>query len=157
MDSDSITRRSEVAPRISEELKTWLSKRLDEGLTARQVFEEHKNVWYEGWTKNRKHSKTTLYFLSMFVIMSIKRIFFWYKHKNALVSVNMWKLENPNVIFYYQNDDATRGVPFTIGIQTSWQKIPRLCNTYRIFFCHAGFCKICTATLQYLPHFLLPH
>ena len=89
--------------------------------------------------------------------MSIKRIFFGYKHKNVLVSVNMWKLENPNVIFYYQNDDATRGVPFTIGIQTSWQKIPRLYNTYRTFFCHAGFCKICTATLQYMPHFLLPH
>ena len=57
MDPDSIARRSEVAPRISEELKTWLIKRLDEGLTARQVFEEHKKVWYEGWTKNRKHSK----------------------------------------------------------------------------------------------------
>ena len=89
MDIDSITRRSEVAARISEKLKTWLSKRLDEGLTARQVFEEYKNVWYEDWTKNRKHSKTTLYFLSTFVNMSIKRIFFGYKHKNALVSVNM--------------------------------------------------------------------
>ena len=57
MDPDSIARRSEVAPRISEELKTWLIKHLDEGLTARQVFEEHKKVWYEGWTKNRKYSK----------------------------------------------------------------------------------------------------
>ena len=28
-----------------------LIKRLDEGLTARQVFEEHKKIWYEGWTK----------------------------------------------------------------------------------------------------------
>jgi hypothetical protein len=34
----------------------------------------------------------------------------------------MWKLENPNVVFYYQNGDATGGVPFTIDIQTPWQK-----------------------------------
>ena len=57
MDPDSIARRSEVAPRISEELKRWLIKRLDERLTAKQVLEEHKKVWYEGWTKNKKHSK----------------------------------------------------------------------------------------------------
>ena len=43
-------------------------------------------------------------------------------HKNALVSVNTWKLENPNVVIYYKNCDATGGVPFTIRIQTPWQK-----------------------------------
>ena len=43
-------------------------------------------------------------------------------HKNALVSVNMWKLENSNVVFYYQNGHATKGVSFIIGIQTPWQK-----------------------------------
>ena len=43
-------------------------------------------------------------------------------YKNILVIVNMWKLENLNVIFYYQNGDATGGVSFTIGIQTPWQK-----------------------------------
>ena len=59
----------------------------------------------------------------MFVNMSIKgKKSVSYKHKKALVSVNMWKIENPNVVFYYQNGDATRGVPFTIGIQTPWQK-----------------------------------
>ena len=47
MDPDSVVRRSEVAPRIFEELKRWLIKRLDEGLTARQIFEEHKKVQYE--------------------------------------------------------------------------------------------------------------
>ena len=47
MDPDSVARRSEVAPRIFEELKRWLIKRLDEGLTARQIFEEHKKVQYE--------------------------------------------------------------------------------------------------------------
>jgi len=26
------------------------------------------------------------------------------------------------VVFFYQNGDATQGVPFTIGIQTPWQK-----------------------------------
>jgi hypothetical protein len=57
MDPDSIVRRSEVALRIFEELKGWLIEHLDDGLTARQVFEEHKNVWYEGWIKNKKHSK----------------------------------------------------------------------------------------------------
>jgi hypothetical protein len=123
MDPDSIARRNEVAPRISEELKTWLIKRLDEGLMARQVFEEHKKVWYEGWTKHRKHSKDNSLLLKhvrYYEYQRKKNI--WYKHKNTLVSVNMWKLENLNVIFYYQNDDVTGGVPFTIGIQTSWQK-----------------------------------
>ena len=90
MDPDSIARRSEVAPRISEELKTWLIKRLDEGLTARQVFEEHKKVWYEGWTKNKKHSKDNfllLKYVRYYEYQRQKKI--WYKHKNALVSVNM--------------------------------------------------------------------
>ncbi len=38
------------------------------------------------------------------------------------MSVNIWKLKNPNVIFFYQNEDATGYVHFTIGIQISWQK-----------------------------------
>ena len=57
MDPNSIARRSEIALRISKELKGWLIKRLDDGLVAKQVFGEHKNVWYEDWTKIRKHSK----------------------------------------------------------------------------------------------------
>ena len=72
MDLDSIARKSEVAPRISEGLKTWLIKCLDVRLTARQVFEEHKKVRYEGWIKKRNLQKTTIYFLIMFVTMSIK-------------------------------------------------------------------------------------
>jgi len=75
MDLDSIARRSEVAPRISEELKRWLIKCLDDGFMARQVFEEHKKVWYEGWTKYRKHSKDNSLLLKhvrLFVTMSIK-------------------------------------------------------------------------------------
>ena len=57
LDPDSIARRSEVAPQISKELKTWLIKRLDEGLTARQIFEEHKKVRHECWyvPKMRTH------------------------------------------------------------------------------------------------------
>jgi hypothetical protein len=73
MDLDSIARRSEVVPRISEELKGWLIKHLDDRLTARQVFEEHKKVWDECWTKNKKHSKGIIYFVSMYDTMSIKR------------------------------------------------------------------------------------
>ena len=57
MNRDLIARRSEVVPRISELLKRWLIKCLVDELTARQVFEKHKKVWYEGWTKNRTHSK----------------------------------------------------------------------------------------------------
>lgn len=38
------------------------------------------------------------------------------------MSVNMWKLENPDSVFYYQNGNGTEGIPFTIGIQTPWQK-----------------------------------
>ena len=33
-------------------------------------------------------------------------------YKNILVIVNMWKLENLNVIFYYQNGDATCKLDF---------------------------------------------
>jgi hypothetical protein len=48
MDLDLIARRSEVAPQINKELKKYLIKRLDDELTARQVFEEYEKVWYEG-------------------------------------------------------------------------------------------------------------
>jgi hypothetical protein len=57
MDPDSIAMRSEIAPRIFEELKRWLIKELDDALTVREVFEEHKKIWFEDWTKNRKHLK----------------------------------------------------------------------------------------------------
>ena len=55
MDPDSIARRSEVAPRISEELKRWLIEHLDEGLTARQVFEEHKKETFKRQLLLHKH------------------------------------------------------------------------------------------------------
>ena len=115
MDPYSIARRNEVAPRISEELKRWLIKRLDDGLTSRQVFEEHKKVWYEGWTKNREHSNDNSLLLKhvrYYEYQKIKNN--WYKYKNTL---DMRKLENLNVVFFYQNGDTTGGVIFTIGIQ----------------------------------------
>ncbi len=121
MDPDSIARRSEVAPRISEELKTCLIKRLDEGLTARQVFEEHKKVRYEGWIKKRNLQKTTIYFLIMFVTMSIKEKKLVHAQK-YIGECEYVEIENLNVVFYYQNGDAIGGVHFTIGIHISWQK-----------------------------------
>jgi hypothetical protein len=108
MDPDLIARRTEVAPWKSEELKRWLIKCLDDGLTASQVFKEHKNVCYEGWIKNRKHSKDNPLLLEHVRYYEYQKKKKWYKHKNALVYANMWKLENANVVFYYQNDNATR-------------------------------------------------
>jgi hypothetical protein len=54
---ESIGRRTEVAHRISEDLKQWIISKLKAGFIAQQVFKEHKRVWYEGWTKGRKYSK----------------------------------------------------------------------------------------------------
>ena len=124
INSDWIAKRSEVASRISEELKRWLVKRLDDGLTTRQVFEEYKKVWYESWTKNKKYSEGNFLLLKhvRYYEYQRKKTFGIDQKKNTFVSVNMWKLENPNVVFYYQNDDATTGVPFIICIQTPLQK-----------------------------------
>ncbi len=52
----------------------------------------------------------------------------WQKHRKDPLSVRMWVLENPKLVFYYvehapldlniSNQDDT---PFTLGIQTTWQ------------------------------------
>ena len=90
-------------------------------LTARQVFEEHKKVRYEGWIKKRNLQKTTIYFLIMFVTMSIKEKKLVHAQK-CIGECEYVKIGNPNVVIYYKNGDATGGVPFTIRIQTPWQK-----------------------------------
>lgn len=123
LDPDSIARRSGVAPRISGDLKNWIIKRLDDGLTARQVFEEHKKIWYEGRIQKKNHSKdNSLLLKNIRYYEHERKKGIWYRHKNVLLSVNFWRLENSHTIFFYQDSDAGRGVPFTIGIQTLWQK-----------------------------------
>jgi hypothetical protein len=44
---DPIGRRTEVAPHILEDLKQWIISKLKAGFIARQVFKEHKKVWFE--------------------------------------------------------------------------------------------------------------
>ena len=117
-------------------------------LTARQIFKEPKNVWYEGWTKNRNYSKDNSLLLKhvcYYDYQKIKNI--WYMHKNALVSVNMWKLENHNLVFYYQNGDTTGGVTETNGVQTLWQKITLL--KYRKDGCNSMDATFGTNDLMY--------
>ena len=160
MDSDSITRRNEVAPRISEELKTWLIKRLDEGLTARQVFEEHKNVWYEGWTKNRKHSKDNS--------LLLKHVRFYEYQKNFFLGTSIkmhwwvWICGNWRIITWSSTIKMTtllevfllplvfklHGKKYRDSIiltalfsatLVSVKYVPRLCNTCRTFYYHTGW------------------
>jgi hypothetical protein len=36
----------DIASYISLELKAWIQDRLDNGLTTRQIYQEHKKIWY---------------------------------------------------------------------------------------------------------------
>ena len=57
----------------------------------------------------------------MFVTMSIKEKKLVHAQK-CIGECEYVKIGNPNVVIYYKNGDATGGVPFTIRIQTPWQK-----------------------------------
>jgi hypothetical protein len=50
----------------------------------------------------------------------------WYRHKNALLNVKFWTLENPDLVPFYQDNDGVLDVPFTFGIQISWQRFKLL-------------------------------
>jgi hypothetical protein len=51
------------------------------------------------------------------------------KHKNDAQSVQMWVIENKDKVFFYQKSGLQvhgglqgSNMPFTIGIQTDWQR-----------------------------------
>jgi hypothetical protein len=98
-----------VAPCISLELKNWIISWLNDGFIARKVFEEHKRVWYQGWTKDKKHKRDNS-LLSKHVRYyeyQTKRSL-WYRDKNTLISL--------------KDSEGALDISFILSIQTPWQR-----------------------------------
>jgi hypothetical protein len=111
-----------VAPCISLELKNWIISWLNDGFIARKVFEEHKRVWYQGWTKDKKHKRDNS-LLSKHVRYyeyQTKRSL-WYRDKNTLISLKFRRLENLEFVSY-QDSEGALDISFILSIQTPWQR-----------------------------------
>ena len=51
----------------------------------------------------------------------------WYKlhyqkHRDDTISIQMWIMENPEAIFYHQENLASSNQAYILGIQLPWQK-----------------------------------
>jgi hypothetical protein len=54
LDRDFQPHKSQYASCISPKLKAWIQDWLDNGLTTRQIYEEHKKMWYNAWLLGRE-------------------------------------------------------------------------------------------------------
>lgn len=121
---------SAVGAHLSTDTIHWIDKNIREGLSVTQVMKKHKErvlaIIRKGGRVNRDM------FVSEQDIRNVARNHAretYMKHGNDATSVRMWVEENKHEVFYYQDGghavhEELRGtnIPFTIGIQTEWQR-----------------------------------
>jgi hypothetical protein len=77
-------------------LKAWIQEKLDNGLITRQIYKEHKKIWYHVWFLGKEKLVDMIFWLNKpFDIMKIK----WGNgvkkhHINDHMNVHMWVLEH---------------------------------------------------------------
>lgn len=115
---------------LSENMKKYIMGLLRMGRSPAQVMVQHKARIKELALDNAKVERDTFVLPSDIQILSNKRgEEMWQKHPKDPMSVRMWMQENPNSVFFYQehcdfdlNMISPTEIPFTIGIQTEWQR-----------------------------------
>ncbi|GLJ28473.1 hypothetical protein SUGI_0560150 [Cryptomeria japonica] len=112
--------RSSVAPRLSNECKSYIESLLLMGVSIDTICEQH--YLDRGLTKLMNKRDTCL--LRKDVLNAWKRVRSLRSQKNEddAKSVCLWHEEEKDNFFYYKTPNNEENVPFIIGIQTPWMR-----------------------------------
>ena len=122
--------KSRFSSHLSPQVREFIMSHLRLGLSIPQIMGKHRKRFME--VCQRGEELTRDLFISEQDIRNVAgrlAIETYKRDNNDAKSVRMWVQENPFLVFYYKESGAhVRGVitrenmPFTIGIQTSWQR-----------------------------------
>lgn len=115
---------------ISEEVREWVKKQFDELVPMESIKQKHQKLVLTARDDGTLTASRDC-FLSIDDIRNICGVraqALYKKHANDAESVRMWVRENPEMVFYHQ-DEGTKvqgaikpdNVPFVIGLQTPFQ------------------------------------
>jgi hypothetical protein len=104
-------------------LKAWIQDRLDNGLTTRQIYEEHKKILYNAQLLGKEACVDDFLIQRNIQYLKNKMRKRSWKHHPTFdhMSMHMWTLEHHEIVFFLQEEVKTKDLPFTIGIQTPLQ------------------------------------
>ena len=115
--------------RLFEQKKDKLNDMLYIGLSRAHVMSHHKGLLSILAKTNSPINQDT--FILPHDVRNLARKCteeLWQKHLDETKSMKMWKIENPEMVFFYQdhalldlNVQKQDDTPFSIGIQTTWQ------------------------------------
>ena len=131
----AMEKRSSFSSRLSTEMKKWVIAQLDLGLNMQQVMAHHREKVFHMMSQMSGEPNNILTW-DMFIThqdvwnLSSKKVAeTYYLHQNDVLSVHMWVETNKDSVFYYTGVGKlgpgtlhANNVPFTLGIQTPWQK-----------------------------------
>ena len=141
----AMERRSSFSAHLSTEMKEWVIAQLDLGLSVQQIMAHHREKVFHMMTQTTGERNDILTW-DMFIThqdvwnLSSKKAVETYRiHQNDALSVRMWVETNKDSVFHYTETCKVgpgalhaSNVPFTIGIQTPWQKEMMLQFGHRI-------------------------
>ena len=118
IDDPSGDPRSNVAPRLSNECKSYIESLLLMGVGIDTICEQHYLDY--GMTKLMK--KRDMYLLRKDVLNAWNRVPSLRSQKNEddAKSVCLWHIEEKDNFFYYKTPKNEENIPFIIGMQTPW-------------------------------------
>ncbi|GLJ47194.1 hypothetical protein SUGI_0996270 [Cryptomeria japonica] len=119
-DDPSSGPRSNFAPRLSNECKSYIETLLLMGVGIGTICEQH--YLDHGLTKLMKKRDTCL--LRKDVLNAWKRVRSLRSQKNEddAKSVSLWLVEGKDNFFYYKRPKNVENIPFIMGIQTPWMR-----------------------------------
>ncbi|XP_059075369.1 uncharacterized protein LOC131875306 [Cryptomeria japonica] len=112
--------RSNFAPRLSNECKSYIETLLLMGVGIDTICEQH--YLDHGLTKLMNKRDTCL--LRKDVLNAWKRVRSLRSQKNEddAKSVSLWHVEGKDNFFYYKRPNNVENIPFVMGIQTPWMR-----------------------------------
>ena len=131
----TMERRSSFSARLSTEMKEWVIAQLDLGLSVQQVMAHHREKVFHMMSQTPS-DRDKILTRDMFIThqdarnLSSKKAAETYRlHQNDALSVRMWVETNKDFVFHYTKTGKlgpgalhASNVPFTLEIQTPWQK-----------------------------------
>ncbi|GLJ28003.1 hypothetical protein SUGI_0549830 [Cryptomeria japonica] len=119
-DDPSSGPRSNFAPRLSNECKSYIETLLLMGVGIDTICEQH--YLDHGLTKLMNKRDTCL--LRKDVLKAWKRVRSLQSQKNEddAKSVSLWHVEGKDNFFYYKRPNNVENIPFVMGIQTPWMR-----------------------------------